>query len=193
VPVFTASEAIASAAAGMGYLTVTSTGGNEDALCGMLSVITPPGGRVAMFCAERTGSRLRERLRPEVQLDRTVVYEPGGLEDEDFAAVRALLWQVDAITIHSKNAADRLGPLLSASKWCGHLWCISPQASHGLPSLPGVSVKIAEHPTEGDLMSLVAQHEPSKLDRAPPKRSILLPSKRPFASNDNPITPDHGR
>ena len=190
VPVYASSGAIASAALAAGYSAVTSTGGSEDALCAMISHIMPSRGRVALFCAGRTGSTLRERLPAGVRLGRTVVYEPVAIADCELAAVRARLWQIEAITIHSCTAAERLGPLLEASSWRGRLWCISPQAGDRLPSLPGLSVAIAARPTESELMSLVAQHG----NREPPARSLAqLPMSRKgskrIARNDNEIPP----
>jgi hypothetical protein len=156
----------------------------------MISHIMPSQGRVALFCAERTGSALRDRLPVGVRLDRTVVYEPVAIADGELAAVRARLWQIEAITIHSCTAAERLGPLLEASNWRGRLWCISPQAGDRLSSLPGLSVSIAARPTESELMSLVAQNG----GREPPTRSLAqLPmgrsGNRRVACNDNETPP----
>lgn len=192
IPVFAASGAVAAAAAAAGYLSVTSTGSDENALAGLMRHILPHQARIAMLCAERTSDTLEAGLqaggaRPE----RVVVYEPAALEDPELATAVDRLDRIVAITVHSRTAAERLLPLLRRADWRGSLWCMSRAAGLPFANVPGLAVAVSEEPSEAAFLSMIADMSPPRPPRArsAPRRAsmpLLRTPARPGNDNDLP-------
>ena len=202
VPVFAASGAVAAAAAHAGYLTITSTGGNEDALAGLMGFALPPQSCVLLLCAERTGDGFAEQLsRAGTRVDRLAVYEPVGLGDAAIATALRRLDRVEAITIHSRTAAERLAPLIRERRWRGSLWCISPATAALFDGTPGVAVAVPDRPTEDAFLTMIAQlGSPRPVTGRPAPRlpagfldrSARHDAQGVRAGNDNDRPPDQG-
>lgn len=202
VPVFAASGAVAAAAASAGYLTITSTGGNEDALAGLIAHVLPPRSHVLLLCAERTGDSFAAQLRRAgTEVDRLTVYEPVGLDDAAIATALRRLDRIDAITIHSRTAAERLAPLIRERGWRGSLWCISPAAAAMFDGMAGVTVAVPDGPTEDAFLTMIARlgSLPSSATPSEPRlpagfigRSTSCAAQGVSAGNDNDCPPDYG-
>lgn len=174
VPVFAASSHVANAAVEAGYVTVTSTGGDETSLLTMIECGLRPRARVCVFCASRSSTAATDCLRAlGHQVERHQVYDPVAVDQGLRDRIGPRLARIDAVTVHSKFAADHLAPLLQSWGWRGRLWCISERAADGLDALVGGSVKVAERPTEVSLMEMIARAPGATIAAAG------LPTRRP--------------
>ncbi len=62
VPVFAASGPVADAASAAGYVTVTSTGDNNEMLLDLIGHVLPPTARVLLLCGDSTSPIVADRL-----------------------------------------------------------------------------------------------------------------------------------
>ena len=172
VPVFAASGLVADAAANAGYVTVTSTGGDEATLPFLMGHTLPDDARVMIFCAARTSPALTERLCAlGLRVERRAVYEPMPARDDALEQALRRLHQVSAIVVHSRCAADRIASVLRGIDWRGSLWCISDHAAGGLAGLDHACVRVAPQPTEAALLAMIACNTPGARPRRSPVRS----------------------
>lgn len=197
VPVFAASGLVADAATAAGYVTVTSTGGDEASLPFLMGHVLPAGARVVIFCAARTSPILTERLCAlGHHVERRAVYEPMPARDDALEQTLRRLLQVSAIVVHSRCAADRIAPVLRGIDWRGSLWCISDHAAGGLAGLDPARVCVAPRPTEAALLAMIARNAPGVRPRRSPARSANIDTllaalkagrriERSAAHNDN--------
>lgn len=197
VPVFAASGLVADAATAAGYVTVTSTGGDEAALPFLMGHILPAGARVVIFCAARTSPALTDRLCVlGHSVERRAVYEPVPSQDDALEQALRHLDRVSAIIVHSRCAAERIAPVLRGIDWRGSLWCISDHAAGGLAGLDPALVRVAPQPTEAALLAMIARNAPDMRPRQSLARSanankllVALKAKRRterlVAHNDN--------
>lgn len=170
VPVFVATDLVAAEALAAGYVTVTSTCGSDEALCGLLSHVLQPRMKVLILCGESTSPELAERLRAmSYRVERQIVYRPIPVHGADLSHATANLDRIDAIVVHSRSGADRVVAILRDTQWRGSLWCISAPAAEIVGDLPLVSVKTATYPLEASLLDMVSRLTPRTARR---RRSV---------------------
>jgi uroporphyrinogen-III synthase len=197
VPVFAATGQVADAASLAGYVTVTSTGGDDDMLSHLVGHVLPRQARVLLLCGDSTSPIAADRLVAQgFSVVRQAVYKPMWAQDHALASVTDGLDRVSAIVLHSRSGAERIVPLLRRAEWRGSLWCISDQSARACSDLPHVSVHTAAHPSEGSLLDMIAQISTAKQKRPSRVRqldvAILMSalqshrsSQRLTALNDN--------
>lgn len=157
VAVFAASDGVARVAQSAGYANVTSTGGDEDILAGLLAHVLPRGGRMVEFCARRTSPRLRDALSGQgFRIEPVRVYDavpvgPAEIGDAAFFA------RIGGIVVHSSAGARAVRRIVERAGWRGRIWCISPASAAQLAGLDGVTLSCAAEPTEQALLALVEQ------------------------------------
>lgn len=168
VPVIVASAGIAEAALAAGYLTVTSVGGNESALIGLLGHLLRPTSHVLLICGVSASMTLAERLcAMAYRVERQVVYQPVPASGAEIDRLSTRLERVSAIVLHSCCGARRIVPVLQAAQWQGSLWCISRQTAQICSDLRGVSIAAAAQPSEASLLEMIACHSPRLVRRRP--------------------------
>lgn len=185
VPVFAASEATARAAQGAGYANITSTGGDEQILSGLLAHILPPGGRIVEYCARRTSPTLSRTLSGlGLRVDHLAVYESVALDGSEIGDT-AFSTGVGGIMVHSCVGARAVRRIIARNGWRGRIWCISPASAAQFAGLDGVALSCAAEPTEAALLALVEREvlptrwaSLARLDRAP-LRPVPLPARGP--------------
>lgn len=210
IPVIVSSGVIGEAASAAGYVTVTSFGGNEDALIGFLGHLLRPSAHIMIVCGESASRMLADRLRDlAFRVERQIVYQPVPADSLEIGRVSKHLDRVTAIVLHSYGGARRVVPILQAVSWRGSLWCISDQAAQACSGLVDISVETAAQPSEAALIQMIARLTPCKSRRrSPPPRqnTYFVQSKLRNQSssrflescNDNPPggsgqdDPDHG-
>ena len=158
VPVIVASGVVSEAALAVGYVTVTSLAGNEDALIGLLGHLLRPSAHVMIACGESASMTLADRLRDlAFRVERQIVYQPVPADSVEIGRVSKHLDRVTAIVLHSCGGARRIVPILQAVSWSGSLWCISDQTAQVCTGLNGVSVEAPAQPSEAALIRLIAR------------------------------------
>lgn len=173
VPVFAASGPVAEAASLAGYVTVTSTGGDDAMLSDLVGHVLPREARVLLLCGGSTSAIATDRLLAQgCRVERQAVYKSVSIQDHALASVTDALDRVSAIVVHSRSGAERIVPLLRRAHWRGSLWCISEQAAHACSDLPYVTVHTATRPSEGSLLDMIAQTSPAKQTRPSRGRQI---------------------
>jgi len=181
IAVFAASDGVACAARAAGYANITSTGGDEEILAGLLAHVLPPGGRVVEFCASRTSRTLSRSLSNRgFHVDHVPVYDaapvdPPEIGDAGFSA------GVGGIVIHSCAGALAVRQIVEQSGWRGRIWCISPASALCLDGLDGVTLSWAAEPTERALLALVEYEAlPTRWRaRSATHRALLKPVRVP--------------
>lgn len=169
VPVCVASSLVAEAALAAGYITVTSTAANDDALAGLLRHLLQPAARILLLCGDKASPRLADCLRAMTyDVDRRVVYKPVPVEDDALAHVADVLHTISAIVVHSSGGAERIVPMLRAADWNGSLWCISEQAAQACGDLRHISVQTATQPSEAALLDMIIRLTPKVARRRSP-------------------------
>lgn len=155
IAVFAASDGVARAARSAGYANITSTGGDEGILAGLLAHVLPPGGRVVEFCAPRTSGTLSRSLSDRgFRVDNVPVYDAVAVDPSEIGGA-AFSAGVGGIIIHSCAGALSVRRIIERSGWRGRIWCISPASAAQLHDLAGVTLSCAAKPTEQALLALV--------------------------------------
>lgn len=167
VPVFAASGPVADAASLAGYLTVTSTGGDDAMLSDLVGHVLPSSARVLLLCGDSSSPQAVDRLLAQgCRVARQAVYKSVSIQDHALAPVTEALDRVSAIVLHSRSGADRIAPLLRRANWRGSLWCISERAARAFSDLRHVSVHTAAHPSEGAPLDMIARILPAVQKRS---------------------------
>lgn len=190
IAVFAASEGVARAAQSAGYANVTSTGGDDDILAGLLAHILPCGGRVVEFCARRTAPTLRDALSGQgFRIEPVPVYDAVPVAPTELGDM-AFFSGIGGIMVHSSAGARAVRRIVARAGWRGRIWCISPASAAHLAGLDGVKLSCAAEPTEQALLALVeqealptrwpAQATPGRL----PLKPISIGSRHGRAAND---------
>lgn len=157
VAVFAASDGVARAAQSAGYANVTSTGGDEEILAGLLAHVLPRRGRVVEFCARRTSPLLRDALSGQgFSIEPVPVYDAVPIAATEVGDA-ALSSGIGGILVHSSAGARAVSRIVQRTGWRGRIWCISPASAAQLAGLDGVTVSCAAEPTELALLALVEQ------------------------------------
>lgn len=197
VPVFAASGPVADVASAAGYVTVTSTSGDDAMLSDLIGHVLPPSARILLLCGDSTSPAVADRLVAQgCRVARQAVYKSVPVQDHALAHVTGALDRVTAIVVHSRSGAERIVPMLRRARWRGSLWCISEQAARACHDMHEVSVHTAAHPSEGSLLDMIAQVSPAIQKRPSRERKLnteiliaTLRSRRPThrltARNDN--------
>lgn len=172
VPVIVSSGVIGEAASAAGYVTVTSFGGNENALIGLLGHLLRPSAHVMIVCGESASTMLADRLRDlAFRVERQIVYQPVAADSLEIGHVSKHLDRVTAIVLHSCGGARRIVPILQIVSWRGSLWCISDQTAQVCSGLVGMSVEAAAQPSEAALIQMIARLTScTSRRRSPPSR-----------------------
>ncbi|WEJ99941.1 MAG: uroporphyrinogen-III synthase [Candidatus Sphingomonas phytovorans] len=189
VPVFAVSEGIARVALSTGYANVTSTGGDEEILLGLLAHILPPGGRVVEFCSPRTAHGLSRSLAARgFRVDHLPVYDMVTVDPADMEGAAAFAAGVGGIVIHSRAGARSVRRIIERNGWRGRIWCISPASAAHLSGLNGVTLSCAAEPTEAALLDLVRREAlPTRWPaEATADRKALLPVRMPIGGRTRP-------
>jgi len=152
LPVFTVGKATADWARAAGFTSVTSAGGDANALADLIAGAEPRPTRVLNPTAREPAADLAALLA-----DRGVTVVPVVVYATVRRPFREALSQFDAILVHSARAARVLAADLASDPEAGRIdaYAISEAAAAPLRGLGLRSVSVAPRPDEASLLALL--------------------------------------
>lgn len=159
LPVFCVGEATAALARQMGFTTTHTGPGTAKELAPLiLRSATPSTGTLLYLTGDHLAFDLEAILTAGgLTVRRVVAYESRELSADAAAhLVEKLRTGVDGVILMSPRSASVLARLLGAAQSPGAIicYCLSEAVAKPLRGLANVSVCVARHPTEADLLAL---------------------------------------
>lgn len=161
LPVFAVGRSTAKAARDSGFSRVRSSEAGAMALAALIAERRADfSGDVLHAAPEKPAGDLIGALKAQGLTARAhVVYraEPLALSPAALSALQADPIELDAITVHSPQAARRLAQFLEVERAAERLvaYCISPAAAEPLKKLNFLALRAAQFPTEASLLKLI--------------------------------------
>jgi uroporphyrinogen-III synthase len=161
LPVFAVGRSTAKAARDVGFAKVHSSEGGAAALAALIGQRQAAfSGHVLHAAPEKAAGDLIGALKQQgVSARAHVVYraEPLELSPAALSALHADPIELDAIVVHSPEAARRLAQFADLERAAEYLvaYCISPAAAEPLKKLNFRQLRSAQFPTEASLLKLI--------------------------------------